>query len=52
MNTIGSVKQFYRSGDTGEDDIRDIEMDSRNIWLATTNGVIVLDKKGNPAKEI
>jgi ligand-binding sensor domain-containing protein len=45
-NSKGSVRQFYRSGDTGEDDIKDIEMDARNIWLATTNGVIVLDKKG------
>ena len=42
----GLIKLFYRSGDTGEDDIKDIEMDARNIWLATTNGVIVLDKKG------
>ena len=46
-NISGSVKRFYRSGDSGADDIKDIEIDNRNIWLATTNGVIVLDKKGN-----
>ncbi len=50
-NNSGSVRQFYRSGDTGADDIKDIELDSTNIWLATTNGVVVLDKKGNTEKK-
>jgi len=50
-NSYGSVKRFYRSGDYGSDDIKDIEMDNRNIWLATTNGVIVLDKEGNIKKK-
>jgi ligand-binding sensor domain-containing protein/serine phosphatase RsbU (regulator of sigma subunit) len=42
-NSAGSVKLFYRTGDSGADFIKDIEMDNENIWLATTNGVIVLD---------
>jgi len=46
-NNTGSVRRFYKSGDSGADDIKDIEMDNVNIWLATTNGVIVLDKNGN-----
>jgi ligand-binding sensor domain-containing protein/serine phosphatase RsbU (regulator of sigma subunit) len=46
-NKMGSVKRFYRSGDSGSDDIKDIEIDNKNIWLATTNGVIVLDKGGD-----
>jgi ligand-binding sensor domain-containing protein/serine phosphatase RsbU (regulator of sigma subunit) len=50
-STSGSVRQFYKSGDSGADDIKDIEMDAANIWLATTNGVIVLDKKGNAEKK-
>ena len=50
-NITGSVRRFYRSGDSGADDIKDIEMDNKNIWLATTNGVIVLDKKGNFQKK-
>jgi ligand-binding sensor domain-containing protein/serine phosphatase RsbU (regulator of sigma subunit) len=45
-NRNGSVKRFYRSGDSGSDDIKDIEMDKSNIWLATTNGVIILNKEG------
>lgn len=50
-NSKGSVRKFYRSGDTGTDDIRDIQIDNKNIWLATTNGVIVLDKEGNLRKK-
>jgi ligand-binding sensor domain-containing protein/serine phosphatase RsbU (regulator of sigma subunit) len=50
-NKSGSVRQFYRSGDSGADDIKDIEMNTSNIWLATTNGVIVLDKNGNTEKK-
>jgi serine phosphatase RsbU (regulator of sigma subunit) len=43
-NSSGSVRSFYRSGDSGADFIKDIEMDGRNIWLATINGVFVLDR--------
>ena len=50
-NNSGSVKRFYRSGDSGADDVKDIEMDKKNIWLATTNGAIVLDKEGNTKKK-
>jgi ligand-binding sensor domain-containing protein/serine phosphatase RsbU (regulator of sigma subunit) len=49
-NSYGIVKLFRRSGDSGTDKINDIEMDGNNIWLATTNGVIVLDKKGKTEK--
>ncbi|HEX2968392.1 MAG TPA: two-component regulator propeller domain-containing protein [Bacteroidales bacterium] len=41
----GQIRLFYRSGDTGSDEIRDIKIDNDYIWLATTNGVIVLNKK-------
>jgi serine phosphatase RsbU (regulator of sigma subunit) len=50
-NSAGTVRRFYKSGDSGADDIRDIVMDDKNIWLATTNGVVVLDKAGNPEKK-
>jgi ligand-binding sensor domain-containing protein/serine phosphatase RsbU (regulator of sigma subunit) len=46
----GSVKNFYRSLDSGSDKINDIEMDYENIWLGTTNGVIVLDRKTGKEK--
>ncbi len=44
-NSAGSLRRFYKSGDSGADFIKDIEIENQNIWLATTNGVIVLDKK-------
>ncbi len=44
-NSSGSITPVYRSGDTGADDIRDVESDDKNIWLATTFGVVVLDKE-------
>ena len=44
MNAEGKVTLFYRSWDTGLDNIRDIKIDDRNIWLATINGLIALDK--------
>jgi ligand-binding sensor domain-containing protein/serine phosphatase RsbU (regulator of sigma subunit) len=50
-NRKGATKRFYRSGDSGEDNIKDIQTDDKNIWLATTNGVIVLDKEGNLKKK-
>jgi ligand-binding sensor domain-containing protein/serine phosphatase RsbU (regulator of sigma subunit) len=50
-NGSGSVKRFYRSGDSGADYIKDIEMKDKNIWLATTNGVIVLDKVSGMQKQ-
>jgi ligand-binding sensor domain-containing protein/serine phosphatase RsbU (regulator of sigma subunit) len=49
-NSSGSVRLFYRSGDSGADFINDIEMDDRNIWLATLNGVIVLDRSSGKDK--
>jgi ligand-binding sensor domain-containing protein/serine phosphatase RsbU (regulator of sigma subunit) len=47
----GEVRPYYRSGDTGADNIRDIEKDDRNIWLATTNGVIVIDIKSKATQK-
>ncbi|HEY5471223.1 MAG TPA: two-component regulator propeller domain-containing protein [Bacteroidales bacterium] len=50
-NSSGSVRLIHQSGDSGADDIKDIKMDSKNIWLATTNGVIVLDRQGAGVKQ-
>ena len=43
-NNSGAVSLFHKSGDSGADDIKDIEMDEKNIWLATTNGVFVIGR--------
>ncbi len=49
-SNTGAVNLFHRSGDSGADDIKDIEMDDRNIWLATTNGVFVIDRNSTNIK--
>jgi ligand-binding sensor domain-containing protein len=49
-NSSGSVRRFYRSGDSGADYIKDIKIENQNIWLATTNGVIVVDKNRGTEK--
>jgi ligand-binding sensor domain-containing protein/serine phosphatase RsbU (regulator of sigma subunit) len=49
-NSSGSVRMFYRNGDSGADEINDIEIDGNNIWLATINGVFVLDKSSKTEK--
>jgi ligand-binding sensor domain-containing protein/serine phosphatase RsbU (regulator of sigma subunit) len=45
MNGKGVVRLFEKTGDSGSDQIHDIKMDSINIWLSTTNGAVVLDRK-------
>jgi serine phosphatase RsbU (regulator of sigma subunit)/ligand-binding sensor domain-containing protein len=50
-NNSGSIRLFYRSGDSGTDDIRDIEIGDQNVWLATTFGAIVLDIKSGKEKK-
>jgi ligand-binding sensor domain-containing protein/serine phosphatase RsbU (regulator of sigma subunit) len=49
-NKSGEVKLIHQSGDSGADDIKDIKMDSKYIWLATTNGAILLDKRATDTK--
>jgi len=43
-SSSGQTERFFRTGDSGADFIKDIEIENQKIWLATTNGVIVLDK--------
>ncbi len=49
-NSSGSVRQVYRSGDPGVDNVTDLEVDKKKVWLATLNGVVIIDKKSG--KEI
>ncbi|HEX2922186.1 MAG TPA: two-component regulator propeller domain-containing protein [Bacteroidales bacterium] len=43
--TDGSVRSFYKSEDTGFNRINNIAVDDKYLWLATTNGIVVLDKQ-------
>ncbi len=51
MNPGGAVRLFKRTGDSGSDQVRDIEIDGDNIWLSTTNGVIVLSRLTGDVKK-
>lgn len=44
INGNGSAELFYRSGDTGADYINNIKTDGKALWLATLNGVRIVDK--------
>ena len=41
----GGVRSFYRTGDSSEDYILNIQADRNLIWLGTLNGVIILDHR-------
>jgi ligand-binding sensor domain-containing protein/serine phosphatase RsbU (regulator of sigma subunit) len=45
MNNSGKTRLFFRSGDSGADFIRDVIVKGQHVWLATTNGVIVLGRR-------
>ncbi len=47
----GRTRLFYRSGDSGEDQVTSIVENGDNLWLGTLNGVIVIDKKYGRASE-
>lgn len=40
----GSVRPFFRSGNSGENTIKNIKSDSKYIWLSTIDGVLIVDK--------
>lgn len=41
----GQIRRFFRSGDRGLDEVRDIRIDESIIWLGTTNGILAIDSK-------
>jgi len=49
-NADGTIRQFYRSGDSGEDYVKDILVDKKYVWLGTLNGVIILNKSTGTVK--
>jgi ligand-binding sensor domain-containing protein/serine phosphatase RsbU (regulator of sigma subunit) len=44
MTPDGSVRQFFRSGNSAEDYINDVKCSDKYIWLGTLNGVIILNR--------
>jgi ligand-binding sensor domain-containing protein/serine phosphatase RsbU (regulator of sigma subunit) len=50
MNARGDLLQFYRSMNPGQNRINSIAIDADNIWIATLNGVILLDRETGKQK--
>ncbi|MBG0859070.1 MAG: SpoIIE family protein phosphatase, partial [Bacteroidales bacterium] len=49
-NISGSVVLYFRSEDSGENYIADVEADRNHIWLGTLNGVVILDRSSRSVK--
>ncbi|OFY67702.1 MAG: hypothetical protein A2V64_00745 [Bacteroidetes bacterium RBG_13_43_22] len=46
----GSLRQFYRSGDSSEDYVIDIAVDGKYVWTGSLNGVVILERKSGSVK--
>jgi ligand-binding sensor domain-containing protein/serine phosphatase RsbU (regulator of sigma subunit) len=46
----GSLRQYYRSGDSGEDYVTDIAVDRNYLWLGTLYGVVLINRKTGSVK--
>ncbi|HZL76871.1 MAG TPA: two-component regulator propeller domain-containing protein [Bacteroidales bacterium] len=40
----GVIQPYFKSGNSGEDYIQDVEVDNKYIWLGTLNGVVLIDR--------
>ncbi|MCU0377094.1 MAG: SpoIIE family protein phosphatase [Bacteroidales bacterium] len=52
MNSTGDVRQFYLSMNPGQNHINSTAIDNENIWLATLNGVVLLDKASGSQRAV
>lgn len=50
MKPDGSIRQFYRSVNPGQNRINSIAVETGNIWLATLDGVVLLDRETGAQK--
>ncbi|HBC79106.1 MAG TPA: hypothetical protein DEO60_06205 [Bacteroidales bacterium] len=46
----GGITQFYKSGDTGADNITSVRISGDNIWLSTINGVRIISRRTKALK--
>lgn len=50
MDSGGRVRQVFRSEDSGENNLLHVEVDRDNIWLASLNGLLLLDRNTGELK--
>ena len=45
MKPDGSLRQFHISGNTGRNHINSVAVEDQNVWLGTSDGVLLLDRE-------
>jgi serine phosphatase RsbU (regulator of sigma subunit)/ligand-binding sensor domain-containing protein len=48
----GSIRQFYKSGNPGQNHVNSVAVENDNIWLGTSDGVILLDRNTGRQKAV
>jgi ligand-binding sensor domain-containing protein/serine phosphatase RsbU (regulator of sigma subunit) len=52
MKPDGSIRQFYLSANPGQNHINSVAVENENVWLGTSDGVILLDRATGRQKAI
>lgn len=52
MKPDASPEQFYRSGSPGRNHINSVAVESDNVWLGTSDGVVLLDRETGMQKGV
>jgi len=52
MKPDGSLRQYYLSGNPGQNHINSVAVESDNLWLGTSDGVILLDRATGRQKAV
>ncbi len=50
MKPDGSLRQFYISQNTGQNHINSVAVEGQNVWLGTSDGVLLLDRESGKLK--
>jgi len=52
MKPEGTIRQFYLSANPGQNHINSIAVENENVWLGTSDGVILLDRESGRQKAV
>ncbi|MDD3736736.1 MAG: two-component regulator propeller domain-containing protein, partial [Bacteroidales bacterium] len=52
MNGEGALRQFYLSRNPGQNHINSVAVEGDNVWLGTSDGVVLLDRESGSQKAV
>lgn len=52
MNSDGTLRQFYLSRNPGQNHINSVAVEGKNVWLGTSDGVVLLDRESGTQKAV